>query len=118
MTTQEQNEPRYFKDVCSDILSVMFEKSHDKDAKTRRFKEYLNELKQKYQMDITTLWLRNLLSDEMSERQKSDKIFYFIKSNDIKTEQIKRTYNTFRCQGSLRECSRIGTSEILNKIIV
>lgn len=114
MNEQEQ-EPRYFKDVCSDILSVMFDKSHDKDAKTRRFKEYLSELKQKYQMEITTLWLRNLLSNEMNEREKTDKVYYFVKSNNIKTSEIKRGYRSLRTHG-LNEQHRLSHSEILHKI--
>jgi hypothetical protein len=101
MTTEteqitEPQQHRYFIDVCNDVLSVMFNKSHDIESKRAKFYNYLTELKEQYKTEISTLWLKTMLSNEMTERQKQNKINHFITSHNIKTQPQPYVYSIMK----------------------
>ena len=76
-----------------DTLGECINKSYKTKEDKELFRECLRELSQEYKTEISTKFLRGLISNSLNERQKTYFIKNFLKSLGLKTERRIRFYN-------------------------
>lgn len=74
-------------------LKSSLEVKRDKDAGLK-FKTCVSDLKNRFGQDISTKFLRDLMSDSLTQRQQTKRINYLMRRAGLKTERAYRNYST------------------------